>query len=479
MMDTSVPEWDVVVVGGGVAGLVAATRAAELGKQVMLAEAGSDIKYPANSRYAGGVFHVAFQNANSGPQALEEAMEAETGGFADQALLKALASDAGRCIAWLAEHGAEFGQGGEAPWMAHMLVPFSLRETGFQNHWRDKGADRFLARLKQRFTAAGGLFRRGTRGSSLVMAEGRCVGLVLKDGGGQEKTVRCTAVVLADGGFQGNADLVRKYISPRPESLLTRGAGTGVGAGLQMAASIGAKLVHMDKFYGHVQCSEALHDESLWPYPILDIVASSAIVVNGEGMRFTDEGLGGVALANAIAKLQDPLSSFVIMDDIIWTGPGRAFLLPPNPAMIELGVKIYSAPSIAELALQLGMAAPTLERTVELHNAALASGSGAQLAPPRTKKSSTLASVPYPLGVGPYHAIRLCAGITYTMGGIAIDANGQVLNQSDELIPGLYACGSTTGGIEGGPETGYVGGLMRAAVFGLRAGEAVAGDAVQ
>jgi fumarate reductase flavoprotein subunit len=75
-------------------------------------------------------------------------------------------------------------------------------------------------------------------------------------------------------------------------------------------------------------------------------------------------------------------------------------------------------------------------------------------------------------------AIRLCAGITYTMGGIAIDAEARALSIDGTPIAGLYAAGSTTGGLDGGPDAVYLGGLARAATFGLRAGEAAAAQAL-
>jgi predicted oxidoreductase len=51
-----------------------------------------------------------------------------------------------------------------------------------------------------------------------------------------------------------------------------------------------------------------------------------------------------------------------------------------------------------------------------------------------------------------------------TMGGIVVDGNGAVLDQSDTPIPGLFAAGSTVGGLDGGPHAGYVGGLIKATV---------------
>lgn len=469
--------YDLAVVGGGLAGMVAANRAAELGARVLVFEAGSEPKYRANSRFTGGVFHIAFRDMELPPELLMEAITKATGGHADPAQARALAEDGKRTLRWLSGQGAVFGEGGDMEFMRRMLVPFSLRETGFTNHWPDKGADRLLDRMEQNLLARGGVFQRGKRARKLLMENGGCCGLELTAANGAVTTVKAKAVAICDGGFQGNADLVRRYLSPRPESLCTRGAGTGVGDGLLMAQAVGAKLVNMDKFYGHVQCAEALTDDALWPYPILDIVASAAMVVNPEGQRFTDEGLGGVALANAIAALPDPLSSFVIMDAAVWTGPGREFLLPPNPVMEQRGVRIVRADTLEDLAQQLGMPPQILRQTVADYNLAVEANNGASLNPPRTGQADTLMRGPQPIRQLPLMAIRLCAGITYTMGGIAIDAHGRALDAAKRPIKGLYAAGAASGGLEGGPNSGYVGGLAKAAVFGLRVGEAAVRDA--
>ena len=67
-------------------------------------------------------------------------------------------------------------------------------------------------------------------------------------------------------------------------------------------------------------------------------------------------------------------------------------------------------------------------------------------------------------------------GITYTTGGLTIDGDGAVLRDDGTAIPGLYAAGATTAGLDGGGEgahVSYVGGLIKA-VFGLRAAEHIA-----
>jgi hypothetical protein len=59
------------------------------------------------------------------------------------------------------------------------------------------------------------------------------------------------------------------------------------------------------------------------------------------------------------------------------------------------------------------------------------------------------------------------------MGGIVVDGNGAVLDRNDTPLPGLFAAGSTVGGLDGGPNAGYVGGLIKATIA-LRAAEAIA-----
>src|ERR1700710_1378798 len=91
---------DLVVVGGGVAGLVAATRALELGKSTVVLEAQSEQKYPCATRMSGGVFHVIFRSVTNPPDVLLKAIEEGTEGCADPALARAIADNAGRAVDW-------------------------------------------------------------------------------------------------------------------------------------------------------------------------------------------------------------------------------------------------------------------------------------------------------------------------------------------------------------------------------------------
>jgi fumarate reductase flavoprotein subunit len=191
-------------------------------------------------------------------------------------------------------------------------------------------------------------------------------------------------------------------------------------------------------------------------------------VIDASGRRVADEGRGGVWLSNAIARLSDPLGTIVIFDQPIWDGPGRNHVQPPNPLVQEAGGTIHRADTLAELAAMIGVASNTLEETVAQYNAALGAGQLAELSPPRSQHNQ-----PWPIQTPPFYAMPICVAITNTMGGIVVDGDGRVLDESDRPIPGLFAAGSTIGGLNGGPHAGYVGGLINA-TLGLLAAEKIA-----
>ena len=457
---------DLVVVGGGLAGLVAAARASELGCSVTVLEAGADERYVCNARFSGGVFHIAFTEIKAPPDVLRAAIDRVTDGKADAAQADMLAANSGRLVDWLRGQGAQFIRTPVA-WQSHILAPPRPIVAG--QEWRGRGPDVLLRRLVEKITARGGSVERGTRARSLIMAGGRCVG-VEAESGGHCSRFEAKAVLLADGGFQADLELLGKNIALAPERVKQRGAATGQGDGLRMATAAGAATSALDRFYGHLLCRDAMTNEKVWPYPELDALATAGILVDPSGRRFVDEGIGGVALANAMARLADPLSVTVVFDARIWEGPGRSARIPANPTLANAGGMIHSAPTLGALATAAGIDATGLAATVAVHNAAIASGDTATLRPVR----STDRFQPMPVATGPFMAIPLCAGITYTMGGITIDASARVLKNDGQPIPGLYAAGSTTGGLEGGDRSAYIGGLTKAGVQGLVAAEHVA-----
>ena len=461
-------ETDVIVIGAGLAGLSAANRAAQDGLHVRVLEQSVEEAYLCNSRYTGGLFHIAMDDMAGEPGWVKANLERTTRGTADTALADALTQNARRTLRWLSSLGVRFIQAGPDGLRRNALAPPGVRQTGL--NWRGRAGDVMLRTLAEKLQARGGTIERGAAAQRLLMEDGRCVGVEVRRANGQTSSLRTRAVVMADGGFQANAELVRRFISRQPDRLLQRNAQTGRGAGLLMAEAVGAQLTGTDRFYGHIQHRKAMTDNALWPYPVLDSLATAGIVVDAAARRFCDEGLGGVYVTNAIAGLDDPLSAVIVFDEAIWNGPGKDWLLPANPYLLSAGGTVVSAASLAALAARLGIDAEALESTVASYNRIVAGERAVDGQPGR----STAPYKAWPIAQGPFHAVEVCAGITYTMGGIATDAKGQVLRTDHRPIAGLYAAGSCTGGLEGGGEAaGYSGGLSKASVFGMLAGEAI------
>jgi fumarate reductase flavoprotein subunit len=468
-------EADIIIIGAGFGGLSAAARAVELGLKPLVLEKGGDSDYPCNSRYSGGFVHIALEDPTDPPEKLNQAVTTLTGGTADAAVAKAFTEDGKKVIDWLRGHGVQFIRVGHRPTGHHVMAPPRPAQPGLQ--WKGRGPDRLLRNLAQWLSDRGCEIILGTRASELKVENGHCVGVIAEQGGATVE-FRGKAVIIADGGFQANPDLLKKYICARPDRLHQRNARSGTGDGLMMAEKLGARLVGMDCFYGHPLHGEAFTNDLLWPYPQMDSIAVSGLIVDSTGRRYVDEGMGGTYIANMMARRPDPSDSFVIFDETIWTGPAGDLSAPPapNPSLKTAKATMHSARTIPELAKLAGLPAETLARTIAEFNAAVAAGTPENLDPPRSLKKGQHVQVkkPYVIEKAPFYAMPMCPGITYTMGGLATDIDTRVLHNSGAIIPGLFAVGSASGGLEGGPGFGYFGGVSKAVISGLRAAECIA-----
>lgn len=461
---------DLVVIGGGAAGLIAANRAAELGLRCTVLEAGVG-QYVCNTRLTGGMFHICMKDIARPPPESLSAIRQAVPDMPCPDLAHAVADNGERLVRWLRKQGVRLIKAGpdEAYWW--VLAPPRTMQMGMP--WKGRAGDVMMRTLEEQLISRGGNLIRGAKAEALGMGNGACIGVnALVNQNPEFFSAR--AILIADGGFQSNLTMLRQYITPRPEAVFQRCAPAGQGDGIRMAQAIGAKTIGMASFYGHVLNRAVFDNPNLWPYPILDRVIAAGIAVDGQGMRFMDEGRGGIYQANQIARQSDPLSAIAIFDAGIWQTAGRiSKLSAPNPAMRKRGGILWEAADLPALARAAGLPVEALCKTVEDYNTAVSGRTTDALTPAR----STSKFAPSPIRTPPYYAAPLCAGITYTMGGIAIDGLGRVLDESDQAIPGLYAAGSTTGGLEGGEMAGYVGGLVKSGVMALLAAETIAAAA--
>ena len=466
---------DVVVIGGGLAGLVTANRAAQLGLKATVLEQGSAEKYLCNTRYTGGTFHLCLREITLDPDFLHKLILETTDGFVKDDLARLLAHGGAKIIQWLQAEGIKFMRASASEYHKWVLAPPGRSRPGLD--WEGRGGDVLLRTLEANLVKRGGVLVRGAKAQSLIVDRndgGRCVGVMTQVNGTQREW-RGRAVVIADGGFQCNPALMEKYVTKQPARLKQRNGGTAFGDGLRMAQALGAAVTGTNRFYGHVLSKDALTNDNLWPYPYLDALVTAGIVVNRDGKRYTDEGRGGVAVANAVATLDDPLSSTCVFDHAIWEGAGKNGLIAANPHLAREGATIFEASDLDALAAKAGLNAAMLKQTVAGYNAALAaSGEAGEFTPAdgvtRHSKKYKAMTIAKP----PFYAVPMVSGITYTMGGIVINTHAQALREDGSTIDGLYAVGAATGGLEGGPVIGYVGGLAKGGITGLAAAEHVA-----
>ena len=294
---------DVIVIGAGIAGLVAANRAAQLGKRVIVLEKSKEDKYLCNSRYTYGTFHINFTDVGADEDVLFGKIEACTEGLARKDLAHAIAKDGRRLMQWLKSEGIDLVDLGG--YQTNVLAP--PWRKGFGLTWRGYAGDVALARLEENLRQRQGRILRGMRARALKFAAGS-IEVETNAAEGAAK-FNATSVVIADGGFQASFDMIRAHISPAPEKLLARNGGTATGDGLRMAQAVGAASTGLGVFYGHLHSRDAMNSERLWPRPYADEIAAASIVIDADGRRFADEGLGGIYLSNVVARLPDPLGA--------------------------------------------------------------------------------------------------------------------------------------------------------------------------
>jgi fumarate reductase flavoprotein subunit len=280
----------------------------------------------------------------------------------------------------------------------------------------------------------------------------------VEDSGGGTAFRAARGVILADGGFQADPGLVQKYIGAGPGDLLLRAVATSIGDGLRIGLEQGGGAVGMNRFYGRCLSRDAFTIPELSLYPFFDEVVRVGMIVDARAKRIVDESLGEVVAANAIATSGSPRNCWLILDQARWQTAGRAGRVPVDPYLQKSGGTVLSASSLTALASHAHLDPRALAASEESFNREISTRSDP------------------PLNQPPFYAIPLAAAISFTMGGLAVDANARVVTAGAETpIDGLYAVGGTMGGLQGGPRGGYIGGLLEAVIFGILAVEDLAG----
>jgi succinate dehydrogenase/fumarate reductase flavoprotein subunit len=444
--DTS-DDFDVLVLGGGMAGLAAAARSVQKGARVALIEKGE--------RVGGSAIHAEF--IWTAPT-LEVLLEINPLG--DAALGGHLISSWSAALDWVVSLGIPLGPEVE-------LLGFG---TGHQVDLR------LLITAMQRIVSdgAGSELLLGTEPESLVQDdEQRVVGAVVVGGDGSKRTVRARHTVLATGGFSGSPELRAELIGEAARELPLRANPYSNGRGLTLGRSVGAGIAADDAgFYGHLMAAGVPPDPKVGLATMTFFHSEHGVLVNWLGRRFVDETLGDHL--NALATLDQPAGRALLICD---ARVHREWMLTPYvPGLpspdkfamaYRLGARCATADSVeefADLPPEWGYPGDAVRDTLLEFNSRVATNG--TLDPPRRRDA-------VPLTEPPYYVLEVTPAVTFTFTGLRTDPAAHVLDGDGQPIRGLLAAGADAGGLY---VRAYAGGLAPALVFGLTAAETAAID---
>lgn len=469
---------DVMVVGCGAAGLSAAVAARQAGARVIVLERSPEAERGGNTRYTGAWMRMASEEQvsddfmehlieNAGapidPSLIHEASGEwrnwpgilRAMSFVDPEVVATFAEEAPPTIAWLKGFGLRF---------ARLEVPFM---TSVQPRMAPTGGGLALIEaMAAEFERLGGEIRYEIAAQSLIQDDdGAVIGLRCIGRGNRPIELRARSIVLGCGGFEGNAEMMTRYIGPRSVNLgmMSRGCHYNKGEGIRMALDIGAAPCGE---YGNWHASpmdprSSRAGASVYIYPY-------GILVNRLGLRFTDEAPGPTDetyenVARTI-NLQPGGIAYAVLDAVTSDLPNQNAVLRTEHGAIE-------AASLPELAAKLGMPAETFIATIEAYNAACRPGACTPLALDGLRTvglNPVKSNWARPITTAPFKAYPIISSMVLTFGGLRVNPRAQVVNMQGDAIPGLYAAGETMG-LYYGNYTGATS-VLKGLVFGRLAG---------
>ena len=435
---------DVVVVGGGGAGMSAAVRLAELGQQVILFEKASFLGGAISVSGGNQVVMGAQLQADNGVE--DDSVESMVADFEtnganknNEEILTLFAENVGAATDWLvASCGIEFDAG------LHQLGEYSHnRELAYTG-----GGAGFAERMRKAVENSGATVYLSTKVESLLVEDGAVVGVkAVSTDGTKEYTVHAANVVLATGGYGNNKDM----LTDEMKSALYYGPSTSTGDGIRMAEAVNAQTANME--YGKRYPNGIEVDTGIAKSTIAGNIVGwtmSAILVNADGNRVVNEKASNRTILEE--ELQQPGGMLYLLLDAETFEVWKTKLAPAgiSDGDIEkyLAANGTTTPVFAhgetleEAAAAAGVNAENLAATVEKYNSFVEKGEDADFG----RNASYLTMK---IGAGPYYLIEQKPRFATTMGGLVVNTNMQVLNQEGSAISGLYAAGETCGQVMG------------------------------
>ena len=441
-------ETELVIVGAGGCGLMAAYAAAKRGVEIILLE--KDTRTGCNTELASGsipAYATRFQTA-AGVQGTAEQMADDimrkNHGQANRAIVLELCRRSRDIVNLLVD---EVG--------LPMTLNTDSSRFGFSFLRLHNPPGRSGAPLVQALHAAlrelpNVTFADRTPGAGLITDEaGNVIGVMAGEGGVDR--ISAGKTILACDGFGANREMLRRFI-PEMAEVECIGAGGNTGDGIRWGIAIGAATGHMGGYQGHGFVCPGYGTRLLPEMPQL-----GAIIVNVNAQRFTREDQGYSELAGVV--LAQPRGIAIeIFDQRIYD------ILVPNDHFqetIKAGA-LRRALSIESLAEQFHLDPSTLRQTFDDYNQHAHARSD-----PFGRETFGHRLLP------PFYGAAITGALAHTQGGLEVDIHARVLRPDGSVIGNLYAGGGTAAGISGDGPDGYLSGngLLSALGLGLIAGE--------
>ncbi len=487
---------DVIVVGAGNAAFCAALAARERGARVLMLEAAPEEESGGNSRFTAGAIRVVYDGVDDIKALVPDLTAAEiastdfgtytaaqffddmarvTQHRADPDLVELLVNHSFPMLNWLRGKGVRF-------------IPIYGRQAfkigGRFKFWGGLtveavgGGPGLIGMLTAAAQKRGIGLRYATRALDLLFDGDRVEGVRVRHDGALRE-LRAKSVVLACGGFEANAEWRTRYLGPGWDLAKVRGSRFNTGDGIRMALAIGASpsgnwsgchAVQWDMNapeFGDLTVGDQFQKHS---YPF-------GVLINASGKRFLDEGADfrnyTYAKYGRVVLEQPGQFAWQIFDR-------KVTHLLRDEYRIRQITKV-TANTIEEFARKLeGVDAAAFLDTIKAWNQAVRTDipfdpnvkDGRCTHGLAVNKSNWANLIDTP----PFEGYAVTCGVTFTFGGLRINAEAQVLNTDHRPIGGLYAAGELVGGLFYFNYPGGTG-LMSGAVFGKIAGTAAAGGA--
>lgn len=281
----------------------------------------------------------------------------------------------------------------------------------------------------------------------ITQADGKVNGVKVLIDQADEKVITAKAVIVASGGFGSNADMIAE-VRPDLKGLVTTNQVGSTGDGITMIEKLGGVTVDMDQIQVHPTVQQ---DKS---YLIGEAVrGEGALLVSTEGKRFVNELDTRDKVTAAINALPEKAATLVF-------DSGVKSRVKAIEQYDKMGF-VVKGETIEELAQAINVPADELKATLDTWNEAVKNKQDSEFG--RTTGMDN------DLSGAPYYAIKIAPGVHYTMGGVKINTNTEVLDKDGKAIEGLFAAGELTGGLHG---ENRIGGnsVAEIIIFGRQAG---------